>query len=175
MKKQKLYIMCGCPGAGKTTYAKENLVNSRTIYVSRDEIRFSIVAEDESYFSKEATVYKIFITNINEALKRGYDVVADATHLNHKSRMKLFNKLAYSPFNVETTIVFLCTPVEECIERNKLRLGTRAYVPEDKIFQMYENLERPFFNEYPKIDNIYIVYPRYTMKLNREECETEDE
>lgn len=175
MKKQKLYIMCGCPGSGKSTYAKEHLMDNRTIYVSRDEIRFSIVDEKEKYFSKEATVYKIFVTNINEALKRGYNVIADATHLNHKSRMKLFNKLAYSPYDVDTTIVFLNTPLEVCQERNLLRKGTRAYVPEDQIYQMYNNLERPFFDEYYKIDNIYIVYPRNTMKLNRQECEEEED
>lgn len=41
--KNKLYIMCGCPGSGKTTYAKKYLINDNTVYVSRDDIRFSLL------------------------------------------------------------------------------------------------------------------------------------
>ena len=85
--KNKLYIMCGIPGSGKSTYAKTYLTN--TLYVSRDEIRFKLVKEDEDYFSKENEVFDTFIAKINEGLRQSLDVVADATHLNSKSRLKL--------------------------------------------------------------------------------------
>lgn len=172
MKRQKLFVMCGCPGSGKTTYAKQYLLEkSNTIYVSRDEIRFSLVDEKDKYFAKEKMVYKTFLKRINEGLKNGYNVIADATHLNHFSRLKLFNQLAYNPLDVETVIVFLDTPLEVCKERNEKRAGTRAYVPFSALYDMYNNIERPYFDEYYKIDTIYFVSPTYTITARRDEKE----
>ena len=76
-----LFIMMGAPGAGKSTFIK-NLKGESGIPISRDNIRFSMVKEDEPYFSKEKEVYKEFIRLINEHLSRNRDVIADATHLN---------------------------------------------------------------------------------------------
>ena len=52
---KKLYVMCGGPGSGKSTWIKKNLPTFKgyTKVVSRDEIRFSLVKEGEEYFSKE--------------------------------------------------------------------------------------------------------------------------
>lgn len=49
-----LYILCGPSGCGKSTWRNEFIkdYNNRIHYVSRDEIRFSLVKEGEDYFSK---------------------------------------------------------------------------------------------------------------------------
>ena len=39
--------MVGIPGSGKSTYAKKNFPDAW--YISRDEIRFDLVAENEEY------------------------------------------------------------------------------------------------------------------------------
>ena len=44
-----LFIIMGAPGAGKSTFIKNSM--TECIVVSRDKIRFSMVKEDESYFS----------------------------------------------------------------------------------------------------------------------------
>ena len=46
-----LIMMMGCPGVGKSTFVKEHCPEHIDTYVSRDDIRFSIVREDEEYFS----------------------------------------------------------------------------------------------------------------------------
>ena len=79
-----LFIMMVAAGAGKSTFIKNSM--TECIVVSRDKIRFSMVKEDESYFSKEKEVYKEFVRLINEHLSKNCDVVADATHLNAASR-----------------------------------------------------------------------------------------
>ena len=93
-KKNKLIVMCGCPGLGKTHWAqshKDAIENCKI--VSRDDIRFSIVKENEPYFSHEDEVWEKFITEIQEGLDNNENVIADATHLNERSRFKLFNAL----------------------------------------------------------------------------------
>lgn len=143
--KNKLIIMSGCPGSGKSTFAKEYFPNAK--YVSRDAIRFGIVREDEEYFSKEDEVFRRFIEEINEGMRESVDVVADATHLNEKSRAKLLYNLKLNKDKYKVTVVYLKTSLATCIERNENRKGTRAYVPKDIIKRMYFSCKAPNLEE----------------------------
>lgn len=157
--KNKLYIMVGCPGSGKSTYAKKNLPDA--LYVSRDEIRFNLVKEDEDYFSKETEVFDTFITKINEGLRQSLDVVADATHLNRVSRLKLLASLEINKEKTEVIAVVMFTPLSICIERNENRKGTRSYVPKDVIEKMYHSFKTPSKYECcGLIDKTIIVKPK---------------
>ena len=169
--KQKLYIMSGCPGSGKSTFAKNFLMNENTLYVSRDEIRFSMVKEGEEYFSKENQVFNEFVRRINEGLSRGYNVIADATHLTEKSRSKLFFRLYANLSNVEVVAVILDIPYEICIERNEKRSNTRAYVPYRELIKMYKRFNCPDFKECNGLINrIIMVAPdNSTVELLKEE------
>ena len=64
----KLWVMCGVPGTGKSTWIKNNLskFEGEVEVISRDEIRFSMVSEGEEYFSKEDEVFKEFINRIKK-------------------------------------------------------------------------------------------------------------
>ena len=53
MVKKKLYLMCGPAGSGKTTWIREHATPGVSAHISRDRIRFSMVKEDEYYFSRE--------------------------------------------------------------------------------------------------------------------------
>ena len=68
---------------------------------------------------------------IDTGLKNGYNVYADATHLNTASRNKLLNSITEKPTSIEAIV--LKVPLETCLERNRLRKGTRGFVPEDTI------------------------------------------
>lgn len=154
--KNKLYIMVGVPGSGKSTYAKKHFPGAS--YVSRDKIRFDLVAENEEYFSKEDEVFTEFINTINLELAYGNDVVADATHLNPKSRHKLLKNLDINLIrNIEIIAVIMATPLEECIKRNENRKGTRAYVPPEVIKKMYNSFKTPTFEELYTIDNVIYI------------------
>ena len=144
-KKQKLYVMIGIPGSGKSTYAKNNLPDTK--YVSRDEIRFSLLKEGEPYFSKEKEAFNKFVQQINQYLKNGYDVVADATHLNYKSRGKLFSHLIFNRDKVKVIAIYMKTPLSICLNHNKTRLNTKTYVPEKIIIDMQKSLVVPNFIE----------------------------
>lgn len=141
-----LVLMMGLPGAGKSTWAKTSM-GDNDIYISRDEIRFSLVAENEEYFSKETSVFDQFVASINEALAEGLApaVYADATHLSRASRQKLLNRIT-APYD-RLEIVFINEDIDTCLNRNENRKGTRAYVPRGVIRRMAVSLEEPCFRE----------------------------
>ena len=52
MSNTNLWIMVGIPGSGKSYFAKNILMTDDSWqYISRDEVRFSIIKDDEEYFS----------------------------------------------------------------------------------------------------------------------------
>ena len=156
--KNKLYIMVGCPGSGKSIYAKKYL--SDAVYISRDDIRFSLVKENEEYFSKEKEVFKVFINKINNELQNGHDVVADATHLNPSSRFKLLVNLDLNKDKTEVVAIFIRVPLSICLKQNENRKGTRSYVPKSVIKRMHYSLVPPNTEEcYGLIDVIHTITP----------------
>ena len=154
MAKSKMYIMCGIPGSGKSTYLKTRFIQPPVV-ISRDEIRFKIVKEDEEYFSHEKEVYNEFINQIQTALKFESEIFVDATHLNEGSRTKLLRSLGSSLRDVEVNIIWMKVPLEVALKQNENRKGTRAYVPETVIRRMNSQLTPPTKEE--GFEHIYIV------------------
>ena len=155
MEKYKLYLLMGCPGSGKSTYLNDRIKNGDGVVISRDIIRFSLVSEDEEYFSRENEVYELFVKGIANALKFNKEVYADATHLNELSRAKLLRALGKNLKGVEVNVIYVRVPVEVAIQRNENRIGTRAYVPRSVIRRMYSQTTMPIKEE--GFEHIYIV------------------
>ena len=152
MKLKKVWLMCGIPGSGKSTWAKKRLMENGGIWISRDEVRFSMVKADEDYFSKEYEVFDKFISNICEALKSplAEDIYIDATHLSDKARKKVLNRLPKDNIDEVIYVVFK-VPYEVCVERNNKREG-RGRVPESAIRRMYLSFQ------YPDIEKYHVIF-----------------
>jgi predicted kinase len=148
--------MCGVPASGKTTWALDFCERYNISYVSRDEIRFSLVKENEDYFSKEKTVFAKFADTIATSLKSGCDIIADATHINKASRRKLINSLKINKNEYDIIIVYFNIPLATVIERNSKRTG-RAFVPPDAISNMLLSFQKPHLNEFSNIVQIMEV------------------
>ena len=146
----KLYLMVGFPGSGKSTWLK-NHRRENDVIVSRDAIRFSMVAEDEEYFSKEKAVFSEFCRQISENLAAGHNVFADATHLTAASRKKLIdNVTGYDSVHA----IVMNTSLTEAIKRNDNRTG-REFVPRSVIRRMACQFEFPDITE--NFDNVYEI------------------
>lgn len=150
--------MVGAPGSGKSTWAKKHLINEHTKYISRDEVRFSLLGPDDDYFSKEKEVWKVFMDLVQHAVnEEGVDVVIDASHLDKWSRRKLTNALDDAltrPW--EIYYVVMDTPYEECCHRNDNRTG-RANVPHEIIAEMFKKCTTPRMSEHHNIKGVWII------------------
>ena len=144
MKQKRVWLLSGLPGSGKSTWARQKIAENGGVWCSRDEVRFSIVKENEEYFSHEDEVFNTWIKQINEVLENPEveDIYIDATHLNDKSRNKVLNRLTKNTDIEKITNVLFLTPLETCLERNKQRSG-RAVVPEEVIRNMVKSFQIP--------------------------------
>ena len=143
MKQKIVWLTSGLPGAGKSTWIQEKIAENGGVWCSRDTVRFSMVKENEPYFSRETEVFNAWIAQIKEALNdpEVENIYVDATHLNDKSRMKTLNKLPKENIQEVINVVFLI-PIETCIQRNNKRFG-RSLVPEEVIRNMEKTFELP--------------------------------
>lgn len=133
--------MCGTPGAGKSTWIQEQIATNGGVWCSRDQIRFSLLDENEDYFAKEDLVISTWINSIQTALddENGPDdIYIDATHLNKKSRNKTLNALNLE--NTQVIAVNFIVPLDVCLYRNDFRKG-RAFVPRSVIRRMFCSFE----------------------------------
>lgn len=130
MTKPTCYIMSGIPGCGKSTWSRKfTAEHDNVVQVSRDEIRFSLLADGEDYFAHEDEVIATFYAEINEALAAGHNVIADATHISERA---LKQTLRAIKVDCERTLVSFRVPLKVCLSRNAGREG-RACVPDHII------------------------------------------
>ena len=146
-----LYILCGPSGCGKSTWARNFISENDPLYqkvrdVSRDEIRYSIIKEEEDYFSHEKEVFKKFADTIRHTLIDGFDVIADATHLNEFSRRKLTQAIDMYYDEYKIIYVVFNADADTCVARNVNREG-RANVPENVIRNMCRDFRAPTLDE----------------------------
>lgn len=153
----KLIMMMGVPGSGKSTFANR-WQDINTVVVSRDAIRFAMLQEGDEYFAKEGQVFQEFVRQIVNGLDKGYEVIADATHINAASRAKLIKavKNRIPSDGLEIEVIWVNVGLNKALEQNELRKGSQSYVPRSVIRRMFEQTE--FVNlEQEGIDRVMVV------------------
>lgn len=150
-----LIILSGIPGSGKSTWAQRYKNEKSAMIVSRDKIRFKLLKPSESYFSHEKETKQQFYTQIRQGLACGKTVIADATHLNFKSRYELLTKV--NDLQPDVIVVQVRTPIKECLRRNALRSG-RELVPDASILEMAAALTDPKTDRFKYKEIIYVDY-----------------
>ena len=158
MSDTNLWILSGIPGSGKSYFAKNVLMTDDTwYYVSRDEVRYSMVGPEEKYFSKENQVFDEFCDRIIYACgcDEFHNIIADATHINEASRLKLLKRLSLEGVNI--FCVSFNTPFKVCVERNKARKG-RQCVPEEVLKKMWNSRSTPNFDNFKYAGVLEVKY-----------------
>ena len=146
MRLKKVFLMSGPPASGKSSWIRKNLTPGCE-WISRDNVRFAIISDDEDYFSHEDEVFDTFINYINQTLENPdiHTIFIDATHLNRKSRNKTLSRVSRKNIE-ELNCVCFTTPKEVCHTRNNLREG-RAKVPATAIDNMFRAYSLPTKDE----------------------------
>ena len=144
-----LRMMVGAPASGKSTFVKM-MAHPEDVVVSRDKIRFSLIAPGIPYFSHEKDVFNKFCNEINKGGEQGGIVWADATHITRGSRAKLYNRLDKTLFD-RIEIYVINTPLEDCLKNNAKRTGL-AQVPESAIRDMYAKFTYPTVDEFDNME-----------------------
>ena len=133
----KLIITRGLPASGKSTWAKQWVLEDpeHRVRINQDDIRLML----GKYWvpSREKLVQEIQFDAIVEALSKEFDVVIDNTNLNKKV-LDGFDRLIKTFENYEIEYKdFFDTPLSVCIERDK-----------NRDLQVTEKVIRSFYNNY---------------------------
>ena len=133
----KLIITRGLPASGKSTWAKQWVLEDpeHRVRINQDDIRLML----GKYWvpSREKLVQEIQFDAVVEALSKEFDVVIDNTNLNKKV-LDQFNRLikTFEDYEIEYKD-FFDTPLSVCIERDK-----------NRDLQVTEKVIRSFYNNY---------------------------
>lgn len=133
----KLIITRGLPASGKSTWAKQWVLEDpeHRVRINQDDIRLML----GKYWvpSREKLVQEIQFDAVVEALSKEFDVVIDNTNLNNKV-LDQFNRLikTFEDYEIEYKD-FFDTPLSVCIERDK-----------NRDLQVTEKVIRSFYNNY---------------------------
>ena len=135
----KLIICRGIPASGKSTWAKQWVLEDpeHRVRINQDDIRLML----GKYWvpSREPLVSHIQQEAICRAMSLGLDIVSDNTNLNPKVLKSLSDVAASNEYELEYKD-FFDTPLSVCIERDKAR-----------DLQVSEKVIRGFFERYKDI------------------------
>ena len=152
MKQKRVFLMCGVPGSGKSTWVRQRIGTYGGYHISRDEIRFAMLDErGGDYLDYENEVIRTFIARINELLdsdEQCCDIYVDATHLTDSARNQIMRQLHLA--DAYKIAVWMKVPLEICKVRNDTRTG-RAKVPHKTIAEMYLRARRPSPKDFDEI------------------------
>src|SRR5450432_3986214 len=122
--RQRIVIMVGLPGSGKSTYVKNLGVNA----ISSDAIRL-LLADDATIQTIHETVFATMRYLLRRRIALGRPVTyMDATHLSPAERAPYLTIALARDCDLEA--VFFDVPVDICQERNRRR---ERVVPEEVI------------------------------------------
>lgn len=131
----KMYLMCGCSGAGKTTFSKEFAKEHNLKYLGIDDF-YALVNGDECIHTNSFEVWIEFYKAIHEAETNNIDVIIDTNAITESHREQFID---WFP-TFEHHLIFIGADPKL---RNKNNKSRRRQVPDDVMDKMGLKLEIP--------------------------------
>lgn len=160
-----VYILCGFPGSGKSTYIKEKLNDKKVI--SRDVIRQQLgiggssLENDKKVVGtkeEEDKVSELFDKQMEECCKNGEDFVLDNTNLKYQYRKEYLLKVL--KYDCKVKIIYIEAPDKKtCRKRREGEITRKVYDRMEENFdfpQLYECHELIIYKQHEgKEDETY--------------------
>jgi protein phosphatase len=134
-----LVLLVGAAGSGKSAFAQKHF--APTEVVSSDACR-ALVSDHALDQSASHDAFELLRFVVRKRLRRGLLTVADATNVRAEHRAPLVVLAARNA--VPAVAIVFALPLEECVERNRLRQESRVpdRVVREQVDDLTEGLER---------------------------------
>ena len=123
-----LYVMCGVPGSGKSTFSRKLAEERGLERFSFDEMRCFRLEE--------------FLRPAVEAIRNGKSVILDTTNLRANVRKKVLQ--VAGDIQCRKVMVYMDTSLEQCLYRNAHR---EARLQDCIVESTYRSLQKPTLDE----------------------------
>lgn len=131
-------LMCGIPGSGKSTWIKDNNLESYSI--NRDQLRIQYYGISYDNYGDESMpnvsekfVYERYMEAVETRMRNGSFLVLDNTHLKIHTINSI--KQLSECYGYKIFVKIMDTPLNECLNRNRTRERLK-FVPEEDIVKM---------------------------------------
>lgn len=151
-----LYVLCGPPGAGKSTWARQNADRLEAVVVCSDDVRRDFEAEGRDPWDGDSVFADVEL-RARGLLRAGRSVVLDATH--YQRRYRTYADDVVSGIDVQRVCVWFVVPLEVCLQRNAGRdsvaFGDRR-MTDEFVRSIADAFEPPGDDEF---DEVIVVDP----------------
>ena len=135
-----LYLMCGLPGAGKTTRAKAIVEATGALHLCADEwvtgLGLSLVD-----FESRIRLQEVLLAHAGKLLRSGVSVVIEFGSWHRRERDRIRQVAADA--GAKTELHFLDAPVDELVRRVRQRGGAEAELLRAVVMRDHERFEKP--------------------------------
>jgi predicted kinase len=131
-----IIIICGLPGVGKTTLAKELAPLVNAVLLSTDKIRKELFSRPTYRRGERKLIYDAMILIAKYLHKAGINCILDATFTRESSRLEIKKKLGLASKDFH---IIECICPEDIILS---RLRQRKHDYSDADFSVYEKMKR---------------------------------
>ena len=132
-----VYIMCGLPRSGKSTWIKSK--SDSITAVCPDRVR-KVIFGHQYHPPVEGMVWSFVTGMVRLLLEQGKDVCLDATSIT-KSERGQWIRVA-KEFDAKTVVVFINTPFQTCLDRNEVSPDDEK-LPDEAMERMLNRFENP--------------------------------
>jgi predicted kinase len=154
-------IICGLPGVGKTTIAKDLAPLINAVVLSTDKIRKEMIPNPNYKKQEKKLIYKVLLIVAKYLHKAGINCILDATFNTENSRRELTKKLDLSQEQI--CLVECMCPEDIVISRLKHRKNDYS----DADISIYKKMKRIY--EPIKEDHIIINTNQQPSKTNAQD------